>query len=278
MRLSVLCATMGQNDLSKFKTMNIHSDVIFANQCDRNETVSTTLDGHKLTVLSTATRGVGLNRNLALLATDAEIILFADDDITYYDNYAEAVVRAFDELPEADLLVFSVDIVKNGQIIEKRRNAVRKLHTWNSLKYGACVLAARRAALLQARVSFSHLFGGGCIYSSGEDSLFLLDCLRRGLRLYSHSFILGACSKDFSSWFTGYHEKFFYDKGAWIAAAFPRTGAFFRLYFLHRYHRKTDIPLWEMHRLMCRGQKGYRTLLPWSEGCVDCETDSDSGK
>lgn len=278
MRLSVLCATMDQNDLSKFKTMHIRSDVIFANQCDRNETVSISLEGHKVTVLSTATRGVGLNRNLALLAADSEIVLFADDDMTYYDGYAEAVVRAFDELPEADLLVFSVDLVKNGQIIEKRRNTVRKLHTWNSLKYGACVLAARRASLLRARVSFSHLFGGGCIYGSGEDSLFLLDCLHKGLRLYSHSFVLGACSKDSSSWFTGYHEKFFYDKGAWIAAAFPRTGALFRLYFSYRYRGKTDIPMREMRCLMRRGQKGYQTLLPWSEGCVNCETGTDSGK
>lgn len=278
MRLSVLCATMDQSDLSKFKTMHIRSDVIFANQCDRNETVSISLEGHKVTVLSTSTRGVGLNRNLALLASNAEIVLFADDDMTYYDGYAEAVVRAFDELPEADLLVFSVDLVKNGQIIEKRRNTVRKLHTWNSLKYGACVLAARRASLLRARVSFSHLFGGGCIYGSGEDSLFLLDCLHKGLRLYSHSFVLGACSKDSSSWFTGYHEKFFYDKGAWIAAAFPRTGALFRLYFSYRYRGKTDIPMREMRRLMRRGQKGYQTLLPWSEGCVNCETGIDSGK
>ena len=278
MRLSVLCATMDQNDLSKFKTMHIQSDVIFANQCDRNETMSTSLEGHKITMLSTTTRGVGLNRNLALMAADAELLLFADDDITYYDGYAEAVVRAFDALPDADLLVFSVDIVKNGQITEKRRNTVRRLHTWNSLKYGACVLAARRASLLQARVSFSQLFGGGCIYGSGEDSLFLLDCLRKGLRLYSHSFVLGACSKDSSSWFTGYHEKFFYDKGAWIAAAFPQMRALYRLNFSNRYCGKTEISMREMRRMVRRGQKGYRTLLPWSEGCVNCETDSDSVK
>lgn len=278
MRLSVLCTTTDQNDLSKFKTMNICSDVIFANQCGRNETVTTSLEGHKVTLLSTATRGVGLNRNLALMAADSEIVLFADDDMTYYDGYAEAVVRAFDELPKADLLAFSVDFVKNGRIIKKRRNPVKRLRFWNSLKHGACVLAARRSALIQARVCFSHLFGGGCIYSSGEDSLFLLDCLRRGLRLYSHSFVLGACSKDSSSWFTGYHEKFFFDKGAWIAAAFPRTGALLRLYFSYQYRRLTDIPMRQMRRLMRRGEKGYRTLLPWCEGCVSFETGSDSGK
>lgn len=278
MRLSVLCTTTDQKDLSKFKTMNIRSDVIFANQCGRNETVTTSLDGHKVTLISTKTRGVGLNRNLALTAADSEIVLFADDDMTYYDGYAEAVVRAFDEMPKADLLVFSVDYVKNGQIIKKRRNPVKRLRFWNSLKHGACVLAARRSALMRARVCFSHLFGGGCIYGSGEDSLFLLDCLRSGLRLYSHSFVLGACSKDSSSWFTGYHEKYFYDKGAWIAAAFPRTGALLRLYFSYQYRRLTDISMRQMRRLMRRGEKGYRTLLPWCEGCVSFETGSDSGK
>ena len=91
MRLSVLCTTTDQKDLSKFKTMNIRSDVIFANQCGRNETVTTSLEGHKVTLISTETRGVGLNRNLALLAAESELVLFADDDITYYDGYAEAV-------------------------------------------------------------------------------------------------------------------------------------------------------------------------------------------
>lgn len=278
MRLTVLCATMDQTDLSKFRTMNIQSDVIFANQCGRNETRVTSLEGHKVTMLSTATRGVGLNRNLALLAAESELVLFADDDITYYDGYAEAVTRAFDELPQADLLAFSVDLIKNGQIIEKRRNPVKRLHYWNSLKYGTYVLAARRSALVQARVCFSHMFGGGCIYGSGEDSLFLLDCLRKGLKLYAHSFVLGACSKDSSSWFTGYHEKYFYDKGAWIAAAFPRAGALLRLYFSYRYREKTEISGREIRRLMRSGAKGYRRLQPWDKGCVSRETDFDSGK
>lgn len=265
MRLSVLCTTTDQNDLSKFKTMNICSDVIFANQCGRNETVTTSLEGHKVTLLSTATRGVGLNRNLALMAADSEIVLFADDDMTYYDGYAEAVVRAFDELPKADLLAFSVDFVKNGQIIKKRHNPVKRLHFWNSMKHGACVLAARRSALMQARVCFSPLFGGGCIYSSGEDSLYLLDCLRRGLRLYSHSYVLGACSKDSSSWFTGYHEKYFYDKGAWIAAAFPRAKHLMKLYFLLTQKKSTDLSAGEMLRQMNRGIRAYRTLRPYTQ-------------
>ena len=30
----ILCVTMHQNDFSKIKEMNVHSDIVYANQCD----------------------------------------------------------------------------------------------------------------------------------------------------------------------------------------------------------------------------------------------------
>ena len=59
---------------------------------------------------------------------------------------------------------------------------------------------------------FFQNFGGGCIYSSGEDSLFLKACFERGLKVYSNAYVLGSCCKDVSSWFRGFNEKYFYDK------------------------------------------------------------------
>ena len=53
------------------------------------------------------------------------------------------------------------------------------------------------------------------IYSSGEDTLFLKDCICNGLKVYSTNTVLGRCSKrDTSTWFTGCNEKYFYDSGA----------------------------------------------------------------
>ena len=264
-KLCVLCTTMHQTDLTKYEEMGIRSDVVFANQCGRDEKLETVIDGNRVKMISTSTRGVGKNRNIALMAAEGDIFLFADDDMHYRPDYAEQVVKAFEELPKADVIIFSVEIIKNGELAERRINPIKRRRLYNSLRYGTYVLAARKNALLRTNINFTTLFGGGCIYSCGEDSMFILDCLRAGLKLYSHSYVLGTCAKDTSTWFTGYNEKFFFDKGAWIAAAFPKIGFAFRYYFAWHFRKKTELTYRECCRLIKRGQKAFCTLSTWPQ-------------
>ena len=67
MNFEVLVATMHQSDFSKISEMNISSDVVFANQCDRTAYEELRFDGHTAKMISTETRGVGMNRNLSLI-------------------------------------------------------------------------------------------------------------------------------------------------------------------------------------------------------------------
>lgn len=264
-KLQVLVATMHQTDFSLIEKMNIHADVIIANQADEESVREMQFEGYTAKMITTKTRGVGQNRNIALAAADAEIVLFADDDVGYCDNAFQQVEAAFRDLPEADLITFSSDYTKNGKVYLQRRNSTKRCRVWNSMQFGAAFLAARRQTLVEKKQQFSTLFGGGCIYGSGEDSLFLRDCLKCGLRLYSHDFVIGTCSKDESTWFTGYNEKYFYDKGAWLVAAFPKSQFFMKWYFLLRYKHMTELPLSEMCHQMNRGIRGYRTRTPYSE-------------
>ena len=90
------------------------------------------------------------------------------------------------------------------------------------MKYGTYAIAVRKESIEMANIWFHTQFGGGCKYSSGEDSLFLVDCYRKNLNVYSYSYCLGRCKKDSSTWFEGYTEKYFRDKGVWLACAMPR--------------------------------------------------------
>ena len=107
-RFEILCVTMRQNDFSKLDEMNIHSDVVFANQCDRTAYDEREFDGHTAKMISTQTRGVGINRNTALMYASAEICLFADDDVKYVDNVEQLVLGEFDAHPDADVGYASV--------------------------------------------------------------------------------------------------------------------------------------------------------------------------
>jgi hypothetical protein len=84
---------MHQKDFSKIKEMNVHSDIVYANQCDKTSFEELEFEGHTAKMISTQTRGVGVNRNLVLTYADAEICLMADDDVCYKDDAKERILK-----------------------------------------------------------------------------------------------------------------------------------------------------------------------------------------
>lgn len=259
-KLQVLVATMHQGDFSLAEKMNIHCSAVFANQADRSDISVEEKPFGTLKMITTPTRGVGLNRNIALLAADGDYLLFADDDMVYYDGMAEAVTDAFLENPEADVLVFGVDILKNGKIAEQRHLKSRRLRVWNAMRFGTYRIAVRRESILRENIMFHQCFGGGCSFGSGEDSLFLKACFDKGLRVYAHDFVLGTCCKDSSSWFSGCNEKYFYDKGVLMRHLFPKAPYLMALYFAVRFKRETELSVSQRIRLMFAGVRGGKCM------------------
>lgn len=266
MDLQVLVAAMNQTDGSLMEKMNLKTNGIIANQCGAWGHRSFETEMGTVQLISTATRGVGVNRNLALQLSEADILLFSDDDVTFYDGTLQGVVDAFRQLPDADVIFFGLDMTKNGEIYEKRRNKVRRLHIWNSLRYGTARMAVRRSAVMEKRLSFSTLFGGGSRYCSGEDTIFIADCFRTGLRLYSHDYVLGKCAKDSSTWFDGFNEKYFFDRGAMLACAFPKTKHLIKWHFIRKFVKKYNLPVKMVMGAMNTGIRAFKTGRAYGEG------------
>ena len=252
---------MGQTDCSLAEKMNIDTSVILANQCGAWGYEES--DAGRVRMISTDTKGVGINRNLALQLAKEEILLFADDDVIYYDGALQGVLDAFRQFPDADVMFFGIDMTRDGEVFDQRRNKTGRIHLWNSLRYGAARMAIRRSAVLKHRLAFSTLFGGGCPYSSGEDTILIRDCFRSGLRVYSHELVLGTCAKDSSSWFSGFNEKYFFDRGATVACAFPKAKHFMKWYFAYKSSKKTGVSLKKIIKLMNQGVAAYEKLKPY---------------
>ena len=126
-RFQILCVTMHQKDFSKIKEMNIHSDVVFANQCDETRYDTLEFEGHRAEMISTATRGVGINRNLAQSYSSGDICLIADDDLTYHDDVEQVVLGEFAAHPDADVFIFHLDttdpVRKQNRYAETRKRS-----------------------------------------------------------------------------------------------------------------------------------------------------------
>lgn len=255
MDIQTLIVTTEQNDHHLLEKMNIQTDAIVGNQCNRNEVEDFTFRGNNIRWLSFWERGVGLNRNNVFMRSTADICVFADDDMVFHLGYPETVRELFQKYPKADILLFNLD-EKNPRRY-KNTKAVR-IRKHNYGKYGAARLAMRRERVQMAGISFHLLFGGGAKYSSGEDSIFLYDCLKRGLRIWAVPVAIAMLQEErCSTWFQGYTEKFFYDKGVFFAQMYGCRAWVIALYNCLK-HGKGRYREWGWKRAYTKMLEGIR--------------------
>lgn len=235
MRLQVLVSTMHQSDDSLIEKMNIRSDAVIVNQTDSFSYKEIIEDENIIKIYSLNERGVGLSRNSAFMRSDADICLFADDDVTYVDDYEKKIIDEFQKHPKSDVIVFNVPSTnKDPRQKDYIAKKWKKLTTINCFRHGTFRIAVRRNQILKKNIFFTLLFGGGAKYSAGEDSLFLAECIRKGLKVYESDVIIGNVSHEESTWFKGYTDKYFMDKGAFYACFSKRIPFLWCLQFAVR--------------------------------------------
>lgn len=211
MRLQLLVAAMHTDATTLIKNMQIDSDAIIVSQGDHYGYEELEYQGHKIRYFAMAERGVGQNRNTSLLRADGDICLFADEDIVYEKGYAQTVLAQFEKHPEADMLVFNVQAAEGRETYHTE--SFGRVRWYNCGRYPTYSFAARTEKLHKKNITFSLLFGGGAKYCNGEDSLFIAECIRKGLKVYKVPDLIGRENGRASTWFKGYDRKFFFDRG-----------------------------------------------------------------
>lgn len=253
MRIEVLVSAVEQDAAGLVAKMNIHTDAVLVNQCGHYGYEEVPAGSGTARCFSMPERGVGLSRNTALLHARGDICLFSDEDIVLAKGYEKQILRAYKELPDADMILFNVKVAPARKTYWNE--SIRPVSYRNYGRYPAYSITARLNALRRANVQYSLLFGGGARYSNGEDSLFLRDCLRAGLKVYAHTVCIGEEKERQSTWFSGYHEKFFRDRGVLYHYLYGKLAAVlaFRFLWVHRKEMCADIPLGKAFGLMRAG-------------------------
>lgn len=230
MKVQVLASVMNESMEHIVEHMRLDSDAVIINQCDRLQVQETEHRGHRVRFFSFPDRGVGRSRNEAIMRADQDICLFSDGDIVYEPGYAEAVAAEFERNPRADMILFNIAVEESRRTyhIEERK----RVRWYNCGRYGAVSFAVRRDSLWRSGVTFSLLFGGGAKYSNGEDSLFLKEFMDKGYRVYTAPVTIGREEAGQSTWFSGYNEKFFRDRGVLYHYLYGRLAGAMSLRFL----------------------------------------------
>lgn len=267
MSFQILVATMNQKDFSKIEEMRISSDTVFTNQADCNRIDKTKYKGHEYHMITTEMRGVGNNRNMAIMYADADICLLSDDDMQYTDGYEEKIIREFESHPKADVIIFNIgtSTPEFGRIPTQIKK-FKRLHRWNKNPFGAPRIAFRLNSVKKKNVCFTTLFGGGCIFKAGEDTIWIEQLLKSGLKIYLSSESIGNVSYSNTTSYTEDIREKLYTKGAMLEATkdvltLPKI-------ILYSFVRKTEgITKFEALKLIIAGKKGYRILQSYRQFC-----------
>ncbi len=255
MTLQLLVSAVNQDVRQLAEKMKIDSDAIIINQCSENGYDKWERGGHRIQAYSFAEKGVGLSRNNALLRADHDISLFADEDIVYVDGYAEKVLRAFEEHPEADMLLFNMEVSEDRRTYHIEEFGRVKQH--NCGRYPTYSFAIRTEKMHKENITFSLLFGGGARYSNGEDSLFIKECITKRLKVFRVPVTIGTEVPRPSTWFNGYTEKFFYDRGVlyYHLYGFLAKPLAMRFLLKHKAVMCKEIPVRKAYALMKEGMR-----------------------
>ena len=253
MKVEILASVMHEEPEALIRRMRLDSDAVVINQCDRLGCREIEDSGNRIRFYSFPDRGVGRSRNEAIMRAEGDICLFSDGDLVYEPGYAEAVAAEFVQNSDADMILFNVKIKESRRtyhITERKR-----VHWYNCGRYGAVSFAVRRESLLASGVTFSLLFGGGARYGSGEDSLFLKEFMDKGFSVYTAPVTIAEEAAGESTWFEGYNEKFFRDKGVLYRYLYGRLARVMALRFLlaHRGTLCTEVTVRQAYRRMRDG-------------------------
>ena len=241
MNVQVLVAALKQDPRQLADVIKLNSDAIIINQCDHYEVDEWKKNGHTIKGYSMPERGVGLSRNTAMMRAEGDICLFSDQDIVYEEDYESKIIKEFEENLNADMIGFNVDVEKDRRTYFNTGR--KRVRINNCGRYGAVSIAIKRDALLSSGVTFSLLFGGGAKYSNGEDSLFICEFIKKGYRVYTSPVTIAGEKPTDSTWFTGYHEKFFFDRGVLYQYLYGKLAIVMAIRFLYVHKEKLCVQL-----------------------------------
>ncbi len=260
MKLQVLVTTMHQTDLSLVEKMNISGAVLVANQVDRYGYEKTDRERGSAEMVTTPTRGLSKNRNIALECCSGEYILFADDDLVFRDDYEQLVLDEFSGHPEAEAVKFNLyNLSKTRKISMRPIESFRKATRRSITSSGVCAMAVRRDVLIKKNLRFHENFGTGTENYCGEDTIFLQEMINKKVKLYLSPVEIAGIDQTESSWFEGYTDKYFQVSGKVLATIYPGIAHLLAIRSSYRFSRR-DRSLSFGHIWKCY-RKGIREQL-----------------
>lgn len=183
MKLEVLISTLGADGIRRVANMNLprtdEVGYLVGWQMPEGE-IPEELRRPDIKILTKEERGLSRNRNMLLGNASAEIVLIADDDLTYTPERLREVIRVFEEDAALELATFRYDgaDVKSYPAREcELRIPLPKGYYLTSFEM------ALRRTVGTGSLRFNEKMGLGAEYiQAGEEEMFLYEAIMSGVK------------------------------------------------------------------------------------------------
>ena len=155
-------------------------------------------------------------------------LLFSDDDLVYEKDYKDIIEESYKKYKKADIICFHVES-KNRKI---KKLKTGKIGLFRIMKISSFQISIKKDSIKNIR--FDENFGAGKIYDRGEETIFLRDCLKAGLKIIFVNKKIGSVEQKESTWFKGFTKDYLYKKGKVLKRIYPKIYSFIILQFAIR--------------------------------------------
>lgn len=173
-------STMDKKSLEELRLEDkkVKENILIINQTNNNQKYE--IDNIKM--YNYKEKGLSKSRNRAIENSKKDICLIADDDVVYKPNTFDVVKKSFEDNPKADIITFQIE-TPEGYLFKDYPKEKFWHNTKSILKVSSIEIAFKRKVILKNNIKYDESFGLGAKYKSGEENIFLMDCLKKGLKI-----------------------------------------------------------------------------------------------
>lgn len=227
MELQLLMATMSKENISdlKLEEKNINIDTLIINQTDNNKIL---VEGNSK-MINFNERGISKSRNRSIENAEGKICIISDDDVIYLKDIYKTIKDSFESDPSADIITFKIETTEGDDFKNYEYEAF--YHNKKSiLRVSSIEVAFKLDSIISKGIKFDENFGLGSTYISGEENIFLMDCINKGMKIKFIPITIGIHKKETSGRIL--NEKAIYSKGALFYRLFGIKCTYLNLGFI----------------------------------------------
>jgi len=182
MKIEILMSTMNKKNIKELnlKNKNITKNVLIINQTNNNNKYE--YENKNIRMYNYNEVGLSKSRNRALKNAKGDKCIIADDDTKFKKNIFDIIDKSFKNNPCADIITFQVETFEGSLFKDYSSNEF-----WHNkrtiLKVSSIEIVFKKDRIIKNNISYDELFGLGAEYNSGEENIFLMDCLKKGLKI-----------------------------------------------------------------------------------------------